>query len=67
MSPVDDFLSTLASQRTVERNCFVLEEFTRKTRRMPPPLGMGVLTTCYRSMDSNKAAWNLFTPVEVRD
>lgn len=51
MSPMDDFLSTLASPRTAARYRSALEEFT----------------TWYRRTNGSEPDWNLLTPVEVKD
>lgn len=51
MNPIDNFLSTLTSPRTVERYRAALEEFT----------------AWYRQANGGEVDWNLLTPVEVKD
>lgn len=51
MNPIDDFLTTLTSPRTVERYRAALEEFS----------------TWYRQANGSEPDWRLLTPVEVKD
>ncbi len=51
MNPIDDFLTTLTSPRTVERYRAALEEFA----------------TWYCQANGSEPEWNLLTAVEVRD